>query len=150
MIGDEYAFEPNRTDWVVQSPAQADRFSAVLTRRRRRGRGGSPMVDLVGGETSPTREPTPPEPIYLLNFEDDLSVDCQEFQEGLDRVLREDTEQNIFAQKRICIMIRERGYDFVGDHYWKQVRDGEEIHRVTLNNESEYRAALETVVGIKL
>lgn len=156
MIGDTFTFERNSDAAAFgQSPQQAKRFSVVMMRSRNKGLGGSPMVDFIGleafgGETPPpTPEKTPPEPIYLLEFGDDLAFDCQEFSDGLAFVLA-DVEQNPFSQKRMCIMLRHSGFDFVGKDYWKEVRDGKEVSRSPLEDEATYRAALVKVAGIQL
>eukprot|EP00756_Hemistasia_phaeocysticola_P055620 Hpha_TRINITY_DN3157_c0_g1::TRINITY_DN3157_c0_g1_i1::g.96475::m.96475/K00675/nhoA; N-hydroxyarylamine O-acetyltransferase len=154
MVGDTYSFQPNSDPKAFeQSPEQAARFSAVLTRSRNVGMGGSPMVDLIGIEKfggatpEPTAEMTPPESIYLLEFRDDLELECKEFQHGLASVL---SAESLFSQKRMCIILRDTGFDFVGDGYWKQVRQGKEISRTTLEGEAAYRAALLKVSGITL
>lgn len=160
MIGDEYAFAANdasRASELRQSPAQSERFDAVLLRRRNKGGiRSSPVVDYRGappdeGEAEAT---TPPddgfEPVYLLNLGDDLAGDCDEFREGLARVLVDDPEANIFARKRLCILLRENGFDFVGSAYRKEVRDGTEVSRRPLETEAEYREALAEIAGIRL
>ena len=103
------------------------------------------------GNDAPPPEPVEPmaEPVYLLNFDDDLQFDCEEFQHGLSAVLSND-EANIFASKRMCIILRENGFDYVGSKYWKQVRNGSEVHREALTDELAYREALEKVAGIRL
>jgi len=156
MIGDTYTFELNNNASAFgQNPEQASRFGAVLMRQRNKGIGSSPMVDFIGleafgGETPPpAQEKTPPEPVYLLNFGDDLALDCGEFTFGIGCVLA-DVPQNPFSQKRMTIMVRAQGFDFVGQDYWKEVRDGKEVSRTPLKDEAAYRAALETIAGIKL
>ena len=57
---------------------------------------------------------------------------------------------SLFSQKRMCLIMREKGYDFVGDGYWKSVRDGVEASRTALDGEAEYREALQKIAGIKL
>jgi len=156
MIGDRYTFQPNTDPSAFgQTPSQHKRFGVVMMRERNKGIGGSPMVDFVGVEAfggstpPPTPEMTPPEPVYLLHFADDLSLDCDEFKKGLASVLVE-VEQNPFSQKRMTIMVKENGFDFVGKDYWKEVRDGKEVTRESLEDEAAYRAALDKVAGIKL
>lgn len=156
MIGDEHWFVPNNSDNskiqfdFQQSAQHLERFDAVLVRRRNTGGlGSSPMAEL-GTEEAP---PVPPKPVeetmYLLNFDDDLEGDCEEFQQGLAFVLASN-EKNIFSQKRLCIILRETGFDYVGRSYWKQVRNGSEVHRQKLHDEAAYREALEKVAGIRL
>lgn len=157
MIGDQYEFVPNSDPSAFgQSPEQHQRFPVVLKRSRKVGIGSSPMVDFIGEEAfgsdeapPPSPEMTPPEPIYLLNFDDDMALDDDEFAKGIAFVLADD-EKNVFSQKRICIMVRENGYDFVGEGYAKSVRNGKETSRTKLRDEKSYRAALEDVAGIKL
>lgn len=161
MIGDAYTFEKinhhnsdddphTLSESLKQSPEQKKRFSAVLMRSRKRGFGGSPMNDLIGMEApEPTSQMTPPEPIYVLNFDDNLEVDCVEFQEGLATVLRED-DNNLFHQKRMCIILRDEGFDFVGSNYCKEIRHGREVSRQDLTDEGAYRDALERIAGIRL
>ena len=152
-IGDGYEFV--ETSSVPGLAASAARFPVVLTRRRRRGgAGGSPLVDLLGMDApppSPAEEEAgpPPEPAYLLNFDDDLDGDCAEFRAGLAHVLRADAD-NLFARKRLCVLLRDEGFDFVGTDYWKEVRHGREVRRQRLDSEGAYRKALLEVAGIKL
>lgn len=152
MIGDQYYFVPNDDPSKFgQSAEMHRRFRQVLMRSRKTGFGGSPMVDFVGMPETPPPAPemTPPEPVYLLNFEDDMALDAQEAKDGLARVLA-DHEMNPFSQKRIVIMVRERGFHFVGTGYMKEVRDGKEVQRELLADETAYRAALKNVAGINL
>ena len=72
-----------------------------------------------------------------------------EFKDGIAGVLADD-EKNPFSQKRLCIMIRDTGFDFVGKDYVKEVRDGQEVSRNPLEDEDAYRAALKRVAGIEL
>jgi len=90
------------------------------------------------------------EPVYLLHLAEDLSLDCDEFKEGLASVLVEVEQINPLSQKRMTIMVKENGFDFVGKDYWKEVRDGKEVTRESLEDEAAYRAALDKVAGIKL
>ena len=162
ILGDEYRFVRNISNhnddddddcpddllWKASLGQLSDRFNAVLVRTRT----GSPMVDITGTEEGPAPPAllldSPPEPVYLLNFDDNLEVDCEEFKEGLATVLSQDC---LFAKKRMCFILREpHGYDYVGTRYWKQVRNGAEVYRQTLNNEGVYRDTLEKVMGIRL
>jgi len=150
MLGDEYTFAPNSDpDRLKESPEQSTRFSAVLMRSRKRGMRNSPMGDIIGFEPPPVPPEPIPEPIYLLNFDDDLEIDCREFQDGLAGVLAVD-EKNVFSQKRICIILRDKGFDYVGTNYWKEVRGGLEVSLHTLDDEGSYRETLQKVAGIKL
>jgi arylamine N-acetyltransferase len=156
MIGDEYVFVTNDASQhseLKESPAQSDRFGTVLMRRRT---GASPNADL---HASPDGQAPPPgddddptadlEPVYLLNFGDDLSLGCDEFREGLAYVLR-DVPSNLFASKRFCVILRETGFAYVGSTYRKEVRGGTEVQRESIGSEAAYRDALEAVAGIKL
>eukprot|EP00957_Ditylum_brightwellii_P202445 15330204-Ditylum_brightwellii.AAC.1 len=157
MIGDEYVFVANGASYhseLKESPAQSDRFGTVLMRRRT---GASPNADL---HASPDGEaPTPSddddeptadlEPVYLLNFGDDLSPGCDEFRDGLAYVLR-DVPSNLFASKRFCVILRETGFAYVGSTYRKEVHGGAEVQRESIGSEAAYRDALEAVAGIKL
>jgi len=149
MIGDEHFFVPNNSDKSHQSAHHLERFDAVLVRKRKIGGLGSSPLGELGTEEAP---PSPPEPVeesmYLLNFDDDLEGDCEEFKHGLSFVLTPN-EKNIFSQKRLCIILREKGFDYVGSRYWKQVRNGSEVYREELSDEGAYRAALEKVAGIR-
>jgi len=105
------------------------------------------MVDIAGTEGPAPQALLTPQPVYLLNFDDNLEVHCDEFRKGLAAVLSEDS---LFAKKRMCFILREHGFDYVGTSYWKQIRNGSEVHRQTLNNEGAYRETLEKVAGIRL
>lgn len=151
MLGDQYKFVTNTDpEQLKESSEQSKRFSAVLIRSRKYGMWNSPMIDIIGIPEAPPVPPEPiPEPIYLLNFDDNLEVDCPEFQDGLAIVLVDD-EKNIFSRKKMCIILRENGFDYIGDKYWKEVRDGLEVSRQTLDDEGSYRETLKKVAGIKL
>lgn len=152
MIGDQYHFAPNDDPTAFgQTPEMAGRFGQVLMRSRKTGFGSSVMVDFAGlPETPPpTPEMTPPEPAYLLNFADDCALDCAEFEAGLAGVLAV-SEMNPFSQKRMCIMMREDGFDFIGQDYLKEMRHGKEVRREALKDEAAYRAALKQIAGISL
>ncbi|EOD13157.1 hypothetical protein EMIHUDRAFT_212903 [Emiliania huxleyi CCMP1516] len=152
MIGDAYSFAPNDDPSAFgQTPEMAKRCGQVLMRSRKSGFGGSVMVDFVGLPETPPPAPemTPPEPVYLVNFDDDLALDCDEFKAGIAGVLA-DVEQNPFSQKRMCIMMREEGFDFVGKDYVKEMRHGKEVKREPLKDEAAYREALKQVAGITL
>jgi len=156
MIGDEHCFVPNnksdeRKIDFQQSARHLERFDTVLVRRRKTGGlSSSPMVDMLGTEETPPAPPEPvEEPMYLLNFDDDLEGDCEQFKQGLAFVLASN-EKNMFSQKRFCVILREKGFDYVGSSYWKQVRNGSEVHRQKLLDEGAYRETLEKVAGIRL
>lgn len=160
MIGDEHHFVPNHDDSDTntntkkfhQSSHHLERFDAVLMRSRNDGGiGGSALDDVAGmNETLPPPLDQIQEAVYLLNFDDDLEGNCEEFQEGLAAVLSPNSDTNLFAKKRMCIINRETGFDYVGNKYWKKVRNGSEVHRETLDDERAYREALEKVAGIRL
>jgi len=159
MLGDEYRFVRNVSNhneddddddeckdlsWKASLGQLSERFNAVLLRTRK----GSPMVDITGMEgPAPQQLLDAPEPVYLLNFDDNLEVHCDEFKEGLTAVLSTDS---LFAKKRMCFILREHGFDYVGTSYWKQIRNGSEVYRQTLKNEGAYRNTLEKVAGIRL
>jgi hypothetical protein len=105
MIGDQYHFVTNEDPAAFgQTAEMAKRYGQVMMRSRKTGFSSSVMVDFVGlTETPPpTPERAPPEPVYLLNFDDDLAFDCKEFSDGIAGVLA-DNEKNPFSQKRMCI-----------------------------------------------
>ena len=87
--------------------------------------------------------------MYLLNFGDDCAFDCDEFASGIAGVLAKD-EKNPVSQKRMCMMMREEGFDFVGQDYVKEMRHGKEVRREPLKGEAAYRSALKQVAGITL
>lgn len=123
----------------------------VMMRSRAKGFGGSVMPDFIGlaDTPPPTPERSPPEPVYLLNFVDDCALDCDEFRAGLAHVLADD-EKNPFSQKRMCFLLREKGFDFIGKDYVKEVRDGKEMRREPIESEAAYRATLRQIAGIEL
>jgi len=150
MIGDVYHFAANDAAAFGNTPETAKRYGQVLYRSRKTGFASSVMVDFAGlPETPPPTEMTPPEPVYLVNFEDDLALDCDEFVSGIAGVLA-DHEMNPFSQKRMCIMMRREGFDFVGQDYMKEMRHGKEVRREALKDEAAYRSALKQVAGITL
>ena len=132
MIGDMYTLAPNDDPSKFdQTPEHVKRFNMVLMRSRKKGISSSPMVDVAGMETPPpATEMGAPEPVYLFNSRDDIALDCKEMVDGLAGVLVE-AEQNLFSQKRMCIMLREDGFDFVGDKYYKEIRHGVEVKDIS-------------------
>jgi len=155
MIGDELFFVPNNKSSeqkfdYQQSARHLERFDTVLVRRRKTGgQSSSPMGELGTEEAPPAPSEPVDEPMYLLNLDDDLESDCEEFKHGLAHVLTPN-EKNIFSEKRLCVQLRENGFDYIGSSYWKQVRDGSEVHREKILDEGAYRETLEKVAGIRL
>ena len=102
ILGDEYRFVrnannhnhndndngPDDLSWKASLRQLSDRFNTVLLRTRT----GSPMMNIAWTEEGPAAPPAallrdddaPPEPVYLLNFDDHLEVHCDKFREGLD------------------------------------------------------------------
>mmetsp|Transcript_32361 Transcript_32361/g.53570 ORF Transcript_32361/g.53570 Transcript_32361/m.53570 type:complete len:316 (+) Transcript_32361:20-967(+) len=152
IIGDAYHFAANDDPLAFgQTPEIAKRCGQVLMRSRKTGFGGSALVDPAGLTKMPPPAPemTPPEPVYLVSFEDDLALDCDEFQAGIAGLLAPD-ETNRFSQKRICIMMRDGGFDRVGEDHVREIRHGKEVKREALKDEAAYRQALKQVAGIVL
>jgi len=153
-IGDEYTLAKNDDPSAFgQSAEQAKRFDLVLMRARKVGMASSPMVDFIGLDATPpaAAERTPPEPVYLLNSSDNCTIDCDDFVEGLNAVLA-DVPQNPFSQKRMCILLNDAGFTFVGKNYVKTIEHGKETSRTPLdeNDEKAYLEAIRSATGMEL
>jgi len=138
MMGDEYHFAANDDPSAFgQTPEMARRCCQVLMRSR------------IGSATADAPAPATAEPVYLVNFEDDLALDCGEFRAGLAALLAHDA-RNLFSQRRICFVMRDGGFDRVGTDCVREIRHGKEVKREALEDEAAYRVALKQVAGITL
>lgn len=150
FLGDTYTLSKNEPSLFGQSAEQAKRFDMVLMRSRKIGIASSPMVDFAGMDTPPpTNEMTAAEPVHIFASTDDLMYECPEFVFGLGCVLA-DVPQNPFAAKRMVIQVTPSGFTFIGEGYSKTIENGVETSRTKLNDEREYRAAIEELAKIKL
>jgi len=109
---------------------------------------GTPMSDMLEMPEMPS-EMTPPEPMHIFNDVDDLPYDADELKAGLGAVLTVAPE-NLFSQKRLCMSCTAQGYKFLGKDYFREKKNGEEVRRMLLEDEAEWRKVLEDEFGVKL
>ena len=140
MVGDAFSLKAT-TDY-------GERFNTLLMRSRKTGMMGTPNSELFEIPEMPI-EMTPAEPMHIFNDTDDLSYDAEELKAGLASVLTVAPE-NFFSQKRLCMTCTAEGYKFLGKDYIKEKKNGEEVRRVSLKDEAEWRKALEGEFGVKL
>jgi arylamine N-acetyltransferase len=115
-IGDSYRLE--------RTSKYGPRFNLKLMRQRAAA-SGSGFID-VEGRPTPLPEPTPFESVYIINDNDDLGFDSEEFVHGLVHVLREEAS-NIFHAKRFATMPTQDGHIVQGANYVKFVVHGVQV-----------------------
>lgn len=137
----------------VKDPTLGDTYSIAATSEygehmypcthvlmRGRDKASNSTMPMMG---APDMEPvpSPPAPVHIFNLSDDLAYDDESFAAGI-KTVTEESEQNIFSQKRLCVLGTKRGYKMLGTDYFKVDEDGVEASRVPIKTEEAYRACM--------